>query len=431
LFSRAQLQAIVNLIHHFIALGGRWEDIGFLGGDLLTFVIRYSRILFFCQQIDHVYMNHIYLRAAHGKIKETLNKTSSGWAFYLVDDMLLNGLNALGMKPFRDLVLKGSALSLIEKFMDITNYMSALGRVGVVRALYGVAHALHRMMSARKDVGETYMTNCVSANDIFIELLNSLIARQTDTETDITLSDIQMAVNKVAIRWDLQKAKLPKTPRAPAVPARNNVPARELGPNDQYLYRGEGEVIKEVMQAQTKTALSNHPILAERIMTHLSVLAALDAPPDVEPVHTVFVKKRVNRKTVVEEIEVSTEPFAAGNSIAGLIRFGATRGANIHAPELIKLLDKKLSEKAKRAGRSRFENLLYDKTTCSIMQKFLVSKTDTAVKKNAKKADLVAYIHGKYTASNFCAFLKVCEDPFPDKGSSDVESDSDDDSDSD
>jgi hypothetical protein len=99
------------------------------------------------------------------------------WSVSFVYDFLLNGVQAICTIPFRNIVMEGYGQNFIVKMPDMLPLMSHYKRLIVARSYLMLLGALNRNRTTRPDILRFYLSNACSFNDLYIELLNSLVNR--------------------------------------------------------------------------------------------------------------------------------------------------------------------------------------------------------------------------------------------------------------
>ena len=146
-------------------------------------------------------------------------------------DFLENGLFHLGIEPFAEILLEGKAQTFVSRIHNMAAYIAYANRKKVVNSLLIVINSMKRMLGARQDVGETYFTNCTKIQDMYIELLNSLVRNLVNLSEDTTVQDISDAAMLMAIKRKLKKDRTTEQNRT--------------GKIDSTSSKGQGEIVRE------------------------------------------------------------------------------------------------------------------------------------------------------------------------------------------
>jgi hypothetical protein len=205
LYSDKRLADIVALCREYCELGLRGLDMSH--AELSAAKINFARQFFICGQLEKAFED------GKSDIEEwfTWDTGINGyshvsWSASFVYDFLLNGVQAICMLPFRNIVIEGYGQVFIEKMPDMLSLMSHYKRLKVARSYLILLGAFDRYRTTRPDILHFYLSNACSFNDLCIELFNSLVNRALPQNMTITTADITNASARVVIKHSVVQA---------------------------------------------------------------------------------------------------------------------------------------------------------------------------------------------------------------------------------
>jgi hypothetical protein len=112
----------------------------------------------------------------------------------------LDTLQNVATTPFRDVILKGSGVALIESLPAQLNLMAAYNRKTVVKSHYVMLGIYTYFEEDRPDLMYLYLYHCTKSNDYFIEKCNSLIHATLPKGNQITVERLTSGSIMAAIK---------------------------------------------------------------------------------------------------------------------------------------------------------------------------------------------------------------------------------------
>ena len=307
LYDDDELREMVNLCHKGIAYGCRHANVGNGNAEVRARKINYGRFLHMISTLDQVFMARMYDKPDYNLMR---NNSKCKWVTDLLHDTFLNGLHHMGMKPFQEYILNGNALLFLEQMTDACSFLALNGRQNVVHGYYVYLNSLRSMVNRRKDLLKIYMSNCTSCNDVFIELLNSLIAHMINNPNGLTAEVVGYYAVLTQIKRDILDAA-----------------DEDLGLKSTSSTR-PGEVLKDMERYVPKEDVTQDTIeeqvLYVRLMGIFKRYASIDKSLEVIDVRNSYVLKRmVKKKAVYSHVYPSSNVlFADINTVANLVMRG-------------------------------------------------------------------------------------------------------------
>jgi len=181
LWGPEQTASDVLLCHSYIAAGMREINKNFTTKQKAGYLMRYSRTQLIMKQAHAAYQ----LAMSHDLRTEIATKNC--WSVNMMIDLFENGIGALAIEPFKQIILFGKAQDAVRQLPQFARLLACFGRDKVVRSLFTLMNSFDIMINERQDVFDFFLRNSTKSNDLYIELSNANTQTCIPTKTTTTV----------------------------------------------------------------------------------------------------------------------------------------------------------------------------------------------------------------------------------------------------